>query len=145
MSNVLKIFSTIMFVLLVPMVCFLRAHGDEHEKKMEQIKKAHWTAPAYVQNRINPVADLRESIIRGKDLYLENCMDCHGAKADGNGLAAKDMLPRPSNLLVMAGHHPDGDMAWKIEMGKGNMPAWKYELTEQQIWDLVSFIQGLKK
>ena len=112
---------------------------------MEQSKKTHWTAPADAQNRVNPVTDPIESAVRGKGLYLANCMECHGPKADGNGPAAEYMVPRPSNLWAMAGHHPDGDMAWKIETGKGSMPAWKDEFKEQQIWDLVNFIQSLKK
>jgi len=43
----------------------------------------------------------------------------------------------------MAGHHPDGDYAWKIANGRGAMPAWSGSLTENQIWDLVNFIQSL--
>jgi len=145
MSKFLKISCTILFVPGILLVSFLWADGDKHEKKMAQSKKMHWTAPADAQNRLNPVTDPIESAVRGKGLYQANCMDCHGSKADGNGPAAEYMVPRPSNLRVMAGHHPDGGMAWKIETGKGSMPAWKDEFTEQQIWDLVNFIQSLKK
>jgi len=47
--------------------------------------------------------------------------------------------------LSVAGHHPDGDMAWKIRTGKVDMPPWKDVITEKQTWDLVNFIQNLKK
>jgi mono/diheme cytochrome c family protein len=43
----------------------------------------------------------------------------------------------------MAGQHSDGDFAWKIANGRGPMPAWKSVLQENQIWDLVNFIQTL--
>ena len=41
------------------------------------------------------------------------------------GANAKNMVPKPSNLAAMAGHHSDGDMAWKIKKGKGPMPGCK--------------------
>jgi mono/diheme cytochrome c family protein len=44
----------------------------------------------------------------------------------------------------MAGHHPPGDLAWKIETGRRAMPAWKGILTKNEIWDLVNFIRALK-
>lgn len=43
----------------------------------------------------------------------------------------------------MARQHPDSDFAWKIATGRGAMPAWKGILTENQIWDLVNFVQTL--
>ncbi len=44
----------------------------------------------------------------------------------------------------MAGHHPDGDFAWKITNGRGPMPGWKGTLTDEQIWNVVNFIQSLE-
>ena len=44
---------------------------------------------------------------------------------------------------MMAGHHPDGDLAWKIANGRGAMPAWKGTLTQTQIWALVTYIRSL--
>jgi mono/diheme cytochrome c family protein len=43
----------------------------------------------------------------------------------------------------MAGHHSDGDLAWKIGNGRGAMPAWKGVLTEREIWHLVNYIKNL--
>ncbi len=45
----------------------------------------------------------------------------------------------------MAGQHPAGDLAWKIENGRGSMPAWKGILNESQIWDIVNFLKSLAK
>jgi mono/diheme cytochrome c family protein len=42
----------------------------------------------------------------------------------------------------MASHHADGDIAWKIENGRGAMPAWKGRLKEKDIWHLTNFIQA---
>jgi mono/diheme cytochrome c family protein len=43
----------------------------------------------------------------------------------------------------MFGHHTDGDIAWKIENGRGAMPAWKGKLKQMEIWNLTNFIQAL--
>ena len=137
------------FLVLVSLLfgSTLWAHGDKHQeqkKKKAQMQMQHWAAPSEERNRINPVLLSEESVLAGQTLYLQNCTDCHGVKADGNGPDADDMEPRPSNLAAMAGHHSDGDMAWKIKKGNGSMPAWEDILSEEQIWNLVNFIQNLK-
>ena len=123
----------------------LLAHGDNHqEQKKKKMQKQHWAAPSEERNRINPVLFSEKSVLDGQTLYLQNCSDCHGVNADGSGPDADDMEPRPSNLAAMAGHHSDGDMAWKIKKGNGAMPAWEDILSEEQVWNLVNFIQNLK-
>jgi mono/diheme cytochrome c family protein len=70
-------------------------------------------------------------------------MSCHGENAEGNGPAATVLTPKPANLKKMSGTHSDGEFAWKIENGRGPMPAWKNILSENQIWDIVNYIQSL--
>ncbi len=103
----------------------------------------HWMAPEDAVKRENPVAASAESRVRGKQLYAANCASCHGAAGRGDGPVGAALKPKPANLAAMAGQHPDGDFAWKIANGRGTMPAWKGTLTENQIWDLVNFVQGL--
>lgn len=141
----LKITYSVLFVLTVQFVSFLWAHDNKYEKIIKKSEMSHWTAPADEKKRINPVADTIDSIQRGRHLYLNNCVDCHGPDAEGDGPDAENLEPKPTNLKAMAGHHPDGGMAWKIENGKDAMPAWKNIFTKQQTWDLVNFIQSLKK
>lgn len=123
---------------------YLWANGDKHQEEKKK-PMHHWAAPSEERNRSNPIPLSKESVLLGQTLYLQNCTNCHGAKADGMGPNAEDMEPKPSNLAAMAGHHSDGDMAWKIKKGRGTMPAWENILSEEQVWDLVNFIQNLKK
>ena len=103
-----------------------------------------WLAPHDMAQRVNPVNNTPESIQRGRELYMNRCASCHGANARGDGPAAKGLRQKPSDLVSMAGMHEDGDVAWKIAEGRGAMPGWKNMLTEEQIWHLVNFIQGLQ-
>jgi len=102
-----------------------------------------WKAPREGADRPNPVAGDQDSVARGKQLFQQYCALCHGKQALGDGTLAKNLKVRPTNLVQRAGHHSDGDFAWKIANGRGEMPPFKDQLTENQIWDLVNFIQGL--
>ena len=105
---------------------------------------AHWMAPDAAATKPNPIKSDAASIDRGKKTYFQNCASCHGAKAMGDGPAAAALTPKPANLAMMSGMHPDGDFAWKIANGRGAMPAWKNTLSENQIWELVNYLKSLK-
>jgi mono/diheme cytochrome c family protein len=103
--------------------------------------EGHWQAPAKEAGRKNPVPADKASLERGGKLYKTHCAACHGEKGRGDGPAGAGLTPRPADLMMMAMHHPDGDLAWKIATGRGAMPGWKSTLTADQIWDLVNFIK----
>lgn len=103
----------------------------------------HWMAPAEAARRGNPVRADEVSRASGRKLFEANCASCHGPTGRGNGHLAARLETLPADLVVMARQFPDGDFAWKIANGRGQMPAWKETLTENQIWDLVNFIQNL--
>ena len=105
---------------------------------------AHWNAPPEAAARPNPVAADAESIRRGSGLYTSNCASCHGKTGRGDGPVAAALTPKPVDLVVMAPMHPAGDLFWKIENGRGMMPAWKASLSETQMWDLVNYLKSLK-
>ena len=103
----------------------------------------HWSAPPAAAKRQNPVASSEASIEEGKRLFKQNCAVCHGPAGHGDGPAAASLKPHPADLAMMAGHHPDGDLARKIANGRGAMPSWKGSLSDQQIWVLVNYIKSL--
>jgi mono/diheme cytochrome c family protein len=104
-----------------------------------------WNAPEEAARRSNPVPEDAAAIERGQKLYAQFCANCHGQNGRGDGPLAAALNPKPANLAERAGHHTDGDFAWKIANGRGVMPAYKNQLTENQIWDLTHFIQNQKK
>lgn len=118
-------------------------HSGGHEHATNNAPTAHWMAPSVEAARHNPIESTITSIDAGANLYKQNCMSCHGANADGKGMAGKMLQPKPANLRVMAGTHPDGDFAYKIRQGRGAMPAWKNALNDHQVWHLVNYIQSL--
>jgi len=101
----------------------------------------HWMAPTDAAKRPNPVKADRASLERGKKLFEANCVVCHGQGGRGDGSGAKDLDPRPADLVRMGPGHSDGDFAWKIAEGRTPMPPFKSSLSEAQIWDVVNYIK----
>ena len=112
-------------------------HGSSHSGE-------HWASPKDAAARVNPIKSDQTSIDRGKKVYMASCINCHGVSAKGDGPLASGLIPKPTNLTLMAGKHSDGDFEWKIANGRGSMPAWKSFLKENQRWDVVNYIQSLE-
>ena len=83
----------------------------------------------------------------GQALYQLNCMQCHGAKGDGQGELAKTLDPRPTNFL-------DNDLMTKvspfhafnsIELGvQGTSMRPFTELSKEDMWDLAFYVKSLR-
>jgi len=116
-----------------------------HDSMTGKSMGGHWIAPAAKAAVANPVNSSPASILQGGKLYQQYCASCHGSNADGQGKAGMMLNPKPANLRMMAGQHPDGDLAYKIREGRGPMPAWKGILKDDQVWRLVNFIQALNQ
>ena len=116
------------------------SHEGGHNKKTAM---SHWSSPPEALNQVNPVAADGTSISSGAKLYSQLCAGCHGENADGNGPAASSLSKKPTNLRAMSGGHTDGDFAWKISNGRGDMPAWGEDLERTEIWHIVNYIQSL--
>lgn len=112
----------------------------EHEDE-GGMHAGHWMAPAEAQQRRNPVPVTPEALAEAAEVYAETCSICHGPEGKGDGDAAEGLDPKPADFSRMVPIHPDGDLAWKIEHGRGTMPAWGEMLDEVTIWQLVNYLR----
>ena len=139
--NTIMINKTLLSVLIVSFITStLFAEGNHKHSHADE----HWASPDEATKQVNPIKSDKDSIARGAINYATHCVSCHGINAEGDGELATTIKPTPTNLKAMSGGHTDGDFAWKIANGRGAMPAWKNTLNENDIWDLVNFIQSLK-
>jgi len=137
--------SQITVVTLLTSIYFSTIYAEgSHDHSHDVHSKAHWASPKEAAQRINPISNDKDSVSRGALIYSKHCISCHGVNAEGNGALAATLNPKPTNLKAMSGGHSDGDFAWKIANGRDAMPAWKDTLSENEIWDLVNFIQNLQ-
>jgi mono/diheme cytochrome c family protein len=100
--------------------------------------------PAEFAGQTNPLG--ADAATAGAEIFKNNCVACHGEQGHGDGPAGASLNPQPKNLAELASAVGDDYLFWRISAGKPgtSMVAWKGILTDEQIWQLVSFIRTLK-
>ncbi len=102
-----------------------------------------WIAPQKASKMKNPISYSETSVEQGKVIYSKNCVKCHGVNAGGLSPKLTGLKKWTSNLILGLKNHTDGDFFWKIQNGKGAMPSFRNELSDEDIWNLINFIKSL--
>ena len=108
-----------------------------------------WILGEDADTKKNPLTIDAKTLAIGKGIYKDKCERCHGPGGLGDGPdsdpdAAPDM---DLTNAKRAARNPDGVVYYKVLNGrkKPKMPAFKDELTEQQIWAVVAHVQTMRK
>ncbi|HEX9386688.1 MAG TPA: cytochrome c, partial [Anaerolineales bacterium] len=82
----------------------------------------------------------------GAAVFNTNCETCHGPQGHGDGPAGQALDPKPRDLALLQTTAGDDFLFWRIREGKPgtSMVAWKGILTDEQIWQAISFIRTLR-
>jgi len=101
---------------------------------------------------VNPFAGDADAILKGKEIFEENCSACHGDNAEGDiGPSLIDNI-----FLYAEGDVADYDYFEIIHNGtfegmikegrsaQGGMPDFGEELQKDEIWAVISFIRSLQ-
>lgn len=97
-----------------------------------------------------PIEGTQEQFISGQKLFALYCAVCHGADGKGNGPASSKsdggyIMPVPANFTE-SGHDFTnyGRYVWKVKEGveTTNMPPWKKALSDEEMFDLIFYLQG---
>ena len=101
-------------------------------------------AIGYDPGLVNPIAATSDTVTKGEALFQANCISCHGAAGQGDGPLSDGMFPKPADFSAAHSRaHPDGQLFAWIQNGKPgtDMPAFGETLTDEQIWQLIDYIQ----
>ncbi len=92
----------------------------------------------------NPIDATTESVAAGKALFQQNCIVCHGVDGRGDGPAAADLNPAPTDFRLHTPLHPDTSFFAFIANGYPGsaMPAFKDQFSDEEIWNLVNFLRA---
>jgi len=94
-----------------------------------------------------PVPELnkRKAIQDGFDLFRANCVQCHGAPGLAPQPYALGLNPAPAALVSSIRERTAAELFWLIREGikMTGMPAWRYRLTDAQMWNVVAFMKVL--
>jgi mono/diheme cytochrome c family protein len=157
----------VLFVLLFLVACATTAeetvsegetmaHTDDHAAAGEDQHGAmgqhiHAAVPEAYADLTNPVAGDETAVATGKSTFEIYCVSCHGEGGQGDGPAAEALNPKPADLTdgMMMIDLGDEYLFWRISEGgamepfNSAMPAWKNSLSEDQRWQLVTFVRSL--
>jgi cytochrome c553 len=95
-----------------------------------------------------PALDDPAMIQRGAGHYELVCAACHGSPGRGPEEFVQHLTPRPPLLLEQMQHwRPPARTFWTVKHGikRTAMPAWPTQLRDDEVWDLVAFIETMPK
>lgn len=131
-----------------PMTIALAARGDAPHT-LDVLREAN---PYRGAREADPTR-YAEAVARGRVVYYENCVFCHGDTLAADGQFAPMLYPRPASF-VDVGILPmfvDGFFFWRIAKGgpglpadgtpwDSAMPAWEGLLSEDEMWSVLTFL-----
>lgn len=129
----------IKFCIIVVIALGVHANESLAHKAMDPDM---WMAPEQEAHAQNPVPADNNSVARGKKVFLQNCSACHGENAEGLDAQSVGLEKNPPDLKERVKMHPDGDFFWKIKEGRGEMPSFNGDLTDEQIWEVINYIRS---
>ncbi len=117
------------------------AYAQTHLDYLKTLVPQTWV------NTHSAVPPTQRSLLHGKQIYLTNCIGCHGVEGNGNGPAAQYLEPKPFNFTnaEVQKQHSEGQYYHFLLFGLPGsaMPAWGDYLTVQDIWDVINFLRTI--
>jgi cytochrome c oxidase cbb3-type subunit II len=123
----------------------LTPKGDQLEEapNLAQIDRGYWLSG-------DPLPVTEGNLLRGKIVFLDRCVGCHGLKGDGKGPGAKFLSPPPADFTdsddaCCGGDTGPGDFYYRILRGWPGtaMENFGDRLSVNDIWRVVLFIKTI--
>ena len=152
---------------IAQLTAYVQALGGK-AADLRQNRQKHWKAPAlaayasgvdrnaeWLHSQVpevwrrmpNPYPATEAALQRGKRIYQEFCINCHGPIGDGKGPAAREVSPPPLNFTTLRRHlvenrYIGGIFYYQIMNGitGTGMPYFKKHLESEKIWDLANYL-----
>jgi cytochrome c oxidase cbb3-type subunit 2 len=115
----------------------------EEAPNLAQIDRSYWLSG-------DPLPVTEANLVRGKQVFLERCVGCHGPQGDGKGPSAKFMAPPPADFTdkddaCCGGDTGPGDFYYRILRGWPGtaMENFGERLSVDDIWRVVLFLKTI--
>jgi mono/diheme cytochrome c family protein len=137
-----------MIVLLVMKLGPVPVNADQQPPALEARLlglAVHASVARHAREQPNPVPPTEENLIAGMEIYTQMCAKCHGQPNAGPSIYGGSFYPPAPQL---AGHPPEyteAEIFWVVKHGIRNtaMLAWGRQLSDDNIWQVVSFLKRL--
>ena len=126
----------LLFIALLALICVIVAYWLAQENKP-------WVVPEEYKNLKNPLRVSQSNLNAARDIYFDECVQCHGERGQGDGPQARSHYPLPADLTdaKLLRNVTDGAVFYQISQGRRPMPSFKDRLTEDQRWQLVLLVR----
>jgi len=115
----------------------------EEAPNLSQIDRSYWLSA-------DPLPVTQENLLRGKEIFLERCVGCHGLKGNGKGPGARFLSPPPADFTsaddaCCGGDTGPGDFYYRILRGWTGtaMENFGDRLSVNDIWRVVLFVKTI--
>lgn len=92
-----------------------------------------------------PKLDNEQSIVKGAGNYAAMCAQCHLSPTMKSTELSRGLYPSPPDLTSTAVEPAIAFWTVKHGIKASGMPAWGKSMNDQDIWDMVAFLQRLPK
>lgn len=107
-----------------------------------------WQIPENARQETSPVQPTPAVLKKGKSIFDTKCARCHGHEGKGDGPDSDKEHPAADLTdASRATRNPDGVMFYKVWNGRKEpkMPAFKSELTKDDVWAVVEYAKSLRR
>ena len=97
---------------------------------------------------IEPPARISAAQVKtGFCIYETHCVACHGAAAVAREHWVSGLEPSPPYLLDTTSRFTPAQLFWIAKNGikMTGMPSWRDSLSDGQIWDVVGFLEAMRR
>ena len=102
-----------------------------------------WVVPDSKKGKLSTFPFTDETRKSGEKLFSTNCMSCHGTPGKGNYL---NLVPPPGDPATdKIQRNSDGEIFYKVTIGKGQMPSFRNVLSSDEIWNIISYVRSFNK
>ncbi len=122
------------------------AASDDHEGIVRWLTHTtmHNSVEARAEDITPPDLSAEPMIARGARAYDAMCAGCHQAPGQSGAPLREGMRPSPPPLAE-GGHWQPKELFWIVKHGikMSGMPAWGVNHDDEELWDVVAFLQRL--
>jgi mono/diheme cytochrome c family protein len=131
--------------LLFALMGFVSMRADNPPSRIETTLAGHAMDASVARAAptvANPVTADEANLVAGGHLYRDHCALCHGDPAHPKSPLADSLNPPAPQFMNDMADMPENQNFYILQHGIRwtAMPGWKSVLTEQQIWQLVTFL-----
>ncbi|HVB56823.1 MAG TPA: c-type cytochrome [Candidatus Acidoferrales bacterium] len=137
-------------VLLFVFMGFVNMRADNPPSKMETAFAGHAMDASVARaapKLTNPVTADEASLVAGARIYRDHCALCHGDPAHPKSPLADSLNPPAPQFATDMADMPENQNFYILQHGIRwtGMPGWKNVLSEQQVWQTVTFLSHMQK